>query len=148
MLQKNNPTFFTKLQAGYTIAFGGTAHQILDKGITVNGLSPDIEIRFKPIKDELNQVIGVSCFRRDVTEFLGLIRKLALNNEQLKKIAWVQSHKLRGPLSTIKGIAYIFTSDTIHDPQIALMMEALQEKIEEMDQIIHEIVAISDAPEP
>lgn len=144
ILEEKHPAFFEKISAGYLRAFDGTAHHILDKGILIDGQTPDIEIRFKPIKDEQGNIIGVSCFRRDITEFLALIRKLALNNEQLKKIAWVQSHKLRGPLSTIKGIAYIIQEQELDQKHLALMVASLQEKVEEMDGIIHEIVAMSD----
>lgn len=144
ILQEKNPVFFEKIRAGYVKAFEGAAHQILEKGIVIDGFAPDIEIRFKPIKDEHGNIIGVSCFRRNITDFLGLIRKLALNNEQLKKIAWVQSHKLRGPLTTIKGITSAIIEHELDQAHIALMMASLQEKVEEMDGIIHEIVAMSD----
>lgn len=144
LLKRHNLRAYEMVQKGYKSALSGIQYDIIDKGISFEGHAPDIEVRFKPIRNEQGNVTGVSCFRRDLTEYIGLIRILEKNNEQLKNIAWLQSHKLRGPLTTLQGIA-VYLSQAEGDPQhYHEMLLAMMEKIKEMDGIIHEIVEETD----
>jgi PAS domain S-box-containing protein len=140
-----DPEFFNRMQGYYekVIVFG--AFSVVDKGICYDGYSPDIELKFKPIYDENRMPVGVSCSRKDITEYVSMIETLDKNNNQLRSIAWVQSHNLRGPLSTIMGISNLLLEDedldkgTKHE-----MLVGLNEKTGEMDKIIHEIIDLTN----
>ncbi len=105
IVQEKKPAFCTRILNGYHTALSGQIHTLIDKGIAVNNFEPDILIRFIPIRNGEGEIVGVSCFRRDITEFTTLIDTLKTRNEQLEQIAWVQSHQLRGPLATLMSIA-------------------------------------------
>ena len=136
------PSFCNKILEGYHIALGGTQHTLIDKGLKIGGVEPDILIRFRPIKDTMGQIIGVSCFRRDITETTCLINTLKQRNEQLEKIAWIQSHKLRGPLATIMGLADLMKQDAFifESTERADLIIGFEDKLKELDEVIYEIV--------
>jgi PAS domain S-box-containing protein len=144
IVKEFSPKDYAKLVEGYKAILSGQPYEIIDKGVPFNGAVPDIEVRFKPIKDELGIIVGVSCFRRDITQTVRLIRTLERNNIQLRDIAWVQSHKLRGPLSTIMSAAAYLADEEIGDELRAEILSGLREKIDEMDAIIHEIVDLTN----
>ncbi len=143
VVKEFSPKDYAKLVEGYNAIFSGEQYEIVDKGLPFKGYVPDIEVRFRPIKDELGAIMGVSCFRRDITESVRLIRVLEKNNIQLRDIAWVQSHKLRGPLSTIMSATDYLAEVGMEDEHKAELLKSLREKLDEMDDIIHEIVNLT-----
>lgn len=142
-LKSFNPEHYAQMRKGYVTALQGSPSELTGKGLASDGGAPDVRVRFRPIRTPDGVVVGVSCFRSDITEYLQLISTLERNNEQLRDIAWVQSHKLRGPLTTIMSIvAYLRDDD--NDPEMRTkVLESLREKIKEMDEIIHEIVSLT-----
>eukprot|EP01030_Chromulinospumella_sphaerica_P014346 gene14346-biopygen12570 len=138
-----NPEHYVEMMRGYEAALQGRPTELTGKGLAADGGAPDVRVRFRPIRTPEGAVVGVSCFRSDITEYLQLISSLERNNKQLRDIAWVQSHKLRGPLTTIMSIVtYLRDDDT--DPEMRTkVLESLREKIREMDDIIHEIVNLT-----
>jgi len=56
----------------------------------------------------------------------------------------VQSHKLRGPLSTIMGIVSFLMQKDIDQKYHEQMLLSLKDKAEEMDNVIREIVSRSE----
>ncbi|MCF8449780.1 MAG: PAS domain S-box protein [Taibaiella sp.] len=144
IVKEYSPVNYEKLVEGYRTILAGQPYEIVGKGIPAKGVTPDIEVRFKPIMDANGKIKGVSCFRRDITDYVQLVRTLEKNNKQLKKIAWVQSHKLRGPLSTLMAIAMYLEEEGTAGEQNEEIMQSLKEKLDEMDQIIHEIVSMAE----
>lgn len=138
-----NPEHYAGITKGYAAALAGNPTELTGKGLAADGSAPDVRVRFRPIRTPDGVVVGVSCFRSDITEYLQLISTLEKNNERLRDIAWVQSHKLRDPLTTIMSIvAYLRDDDG--DPEMrASVLESLREKLKEMDDIIHEIVSLT-----
>lgn len=137
------PDFYDTLREGYASALAGQRFEVVAKGLALNNAAPDIKIRFRPIRNQQDVVVGVSCFQSDITEYLQLIARLEENNKRLKDIAWVQSHKLRGPLTTIMSIVN-YLDEEEHDEQLRKnILMSLHEKINEMDAIIHEIVELT-----
>jgi len=143
-IQQYAPHFYNKLITCYQRVLAGLPYEPIEKGIRHNNQEPDIEVRFRPILDEYGNISGVSCFRRDITEYLKLIKILEKNNKQLLSIAWVQSHKLRGPLTTIQGIINYLTNNTPDSENYIAMMDGLKNAVNEMDNVIHEIVEETD----
>ena len=52
----------------------------------------------------------------------------------------MQSHKLRGPLTTIQGIVNYLTNNTPDSENYEAMREGLRNAVNEMDKVIHEIL--------
>jgi tetratricopeptide (TPR) repeat protein len=137
----SSSVLMTRIEEGYSSVAVTGQFELIDKLSDVTGASKHIQLRFKPILNEVGDVAGVSCFLRDITEYVWMIESLEEKNKQLKDIAWVQSHKLRGPLTSVMGILAFLEDD---DASAELQMEmrrTLAEKVAEMDAIIHEIVA-------
>ncbi|MGY6558246.1 MAG: histidine kinase N-terminal 7TM domain-containing protein [Nitritalea sp.] len=64
--------------------------------------------------------------------------------EQLKKIAWTQSHLVRAPLAKVMALSDLLAGALEEDPeQVKFYVTAMQESAEELDQIIRQIIADS-----
>ncbi len=62
----------------------------------------------KCIRNLLNQPIRLIGINHDITEQQLLQEKLVHKNEQLKKIAWMQSHEIRKPVANILGLLQLY----------------------------------------
>ncbi len=129
---------------------------VLDMGndivIYTHGMNGSINVseemfRFRPINCEKGLPKGVACLCQDITEFLSVKKNLAMKNESLSKIAWQQSHEIRGPVTTIKGLLNIINDHELTEEDKAEMMIFLGRKIDELDQSIIKIVKFSEESE-
>ncbi len=145
ILRQVAPQFYNQVLEGYNAALAGNVFNSLDKGINTEGADLDFATRFNPIRNKEGEVIGISCSRKDITEYLDLTDSLMKHSEQFKNIAWIQSHALRGPLTTIMGIADILSdADDKLDPDTAqLLLKGLKDKLTEMDKLVNEIVKLT-----
>jgi signal transduction histidine kinase len=65
-------------------------------------------------------------------------RDLAKKNEQITQYAYVNAHKLRAPVATIKGLVKVFK--LVESPaEKELIISKISESSENLDKIIHEI---------
>ncbi len=71
------------------------------------------EISSSPIRDREGKVIGVNCISRNVTEQKRNLHKIQRQNDKLLEIAWVQSHKVRGPVANILGLISLFDMNAL-----------------------------------
>jgi PAS domain S-box-containing protein len=85
-----------------------------------------------PIKDKNNNTTHFLAISEDITE-----RKMM--EEKLQKIAWKQSHEIRGPLATLMGIVTVMNYDITLDEKLALLGK-LDEAANILDAVIHSIV--------
>lgn len=65
-------------------------------------------------------------------------------NEQLKEIAWIQSHSVRAPLSRIMGIIDLFEDKSIQDTEVPEFLDYIKQSGNELDVIIKDIVKKSE----
>lgn len=144
ILRQVAPQFYNQVLEGYNAALAGNVFNSLDKGINTEGADLDFATRFNPIKNKEGEVIGISCSRKDITEYLDLTDSLMKHSEQFKNIAWLQSHALRGPLTTIMGIADLLSDDEQLDPEIMkMLLKGMKDKLVEMDKLVNEIVKLT-----
>jgi signal transduction histidine kinase len=61
-------------------------------------------VNFNPIYDHQGNVTGVACFAKDISELTQKMETIDQQSNQLKEIAWFQSHAVRQPLAKILGI--------------------------------------------
>lgn len=92
-----------------------------------------------PILDENSNNLGISIHISDITAIKNYEKKIVEQAQFLKKLAWSQSHELRGPLSTILAI-----SENINDIKDFELKEIVLSKLkkyaEQMDQIVKSTV--------
>ncbi|MDI9862865.1 PAS domain S-box protein [Flectobacillus sp. DC10W] len=97
------------------------------------------EINLYPIYRD-NEIVGVSCFSKDITENTKYVRAIEEQNKKLREIAWMQSHGVRAPLARILGAVDLL----MHDTQGALPSTELLSWVDvsarELDVVINDIV--------
>ena len=99
------------------------------------------EISFNPIYDKHNNIAGASCFSRDITGQIEHMLMIQEQNEKLKTIAWIQSHKVRGPVASILGLVDVFNMHDINDPSNKEVIESIKIASTQLDNVIREVVA-------
>lgn len=145
VLKTLDPVFYANVLKGYKVALAGAPFNSLDKGLNTLGVNYDFAMRFIPVKNEAGEVVGITCSRKDITEYFTLTNSLKKNNELFKNIAWMQSHSLRGPLTTIMGIANLLLEEEDKTDAVKHkdLIKGMKEKLEEMDRIVNEIVKLT-----
>lgn len=122
-------------------AFAGESYKItLDE--TRDGQRVFEEVSFNPIRNKHNEVIGISCFSRDITDTQLHLRKIEEQNHRLKQIAWTQSHEVRKPLANILGLIELlqFHPSTQDRKQLISHIETAAL---ELDSIVNKISAFT-----
>ncbi len=123
----------------YRRAFRGEAFLVIRER-ELDGHKHFEELSFNPIVDEQQEVTGVNCFLRDITAQREHVEQIEKQNDKLREIAWIQSHKLRVPVANILGLAELSRLDGSAKELIPLFsLEA-----ERLDGIIREITALSE----
>ena len=145
ILSELDPEFYANVLKGYRVALAGAPYNSLDKGLNTKGVNYDYAMRFIPVKNEAGEVVGITCSRKDITEYFSLTNSLKKNNELFKNIAWMQSHSLRGPLTTVMGIANLLLEEEDRADAVRHhdLIKGMKEKLEEMDRIVNEIVKLT-----
>ncbi len=124
----------------YERAFQGEAFSIVRQRES-DGRQIYEELSFNPIRDLREDVIGVNCFLRDITEPQEYLRRIEKQNTRLRDIAWIQSHRVRAPLANILGLAQLFKLD---DSPNAVIIPMLKKAAEELDKVILDITTLTD----
>lgn len=133
-----------KWQGYYQRALSGETFSVVEED-ELRGRKVFEEIRFNPIHDKDNKVIGVNCLSRDITAGKEHMIRIQEQNEKLNEIAWIQSHKVRGPVATILGLADLLNIEHIGDPANVKVLEGVKEAAVELDTIIKDVVAKTNA---
>jgi PAS domain S-box-containing protein len=124
----------------YDRAFQGEAFSIVRQR-EIDGRLGFEELSFNPIHDLRDEVIGVNCFLRDITERQEHLQKIEKQNERLREIAWIQSHLVRAPVASILGLAQLCNLDDSPNVEIISM---LKKSAEELDKVIMNITTLTD----
>lgn len=135
---------YNKVLEGYNTALSGKVYHVRLKGLSLDKSKPDLEVTMNPIYDDQGAIVGVSCCRKDITEYVRLINALRGHNVQLQQIAWMQSHKLRGPLSTLMGISMVLSDLEVSSDAKQQLIISAAEKLQEIDNMIREIVEMTN----
>lgn len=111
------PDFVSKFMEGYNIALnGGTA---FEEGSTDYGAHGIIywEASFETARDPDNEIIGISYIIRDVSDRKIKEQKIIAQNKSLLKIAHVQAHEFRAPLTSILGMMDLIKAEEYNAPK-------------------------------
>ena len=126
----------------YKRAFSGeryvTRHESIDpKTEEIN----HFEVSFNPIyRASKDEIIGVGCFARNITERLKTEEALIEQNERLKNIASLSSHELRRPVASMIGLLNILDRENFSNPENEQIMDHLYTVTQEIDEVIRLIV--------
>lgn len=122
----------------YDRSFTGEAFKII-RSEMIEGQLIFEEISFNPIFDKTNQVIGVSCFARNITKQYLYTQMIEEQNERLKNIAWMLSHELRAPVASILGLVPLFNRLQVADPINVEVLSLIEEATIRLDEIVKKI---------
>lgn len=91
------------------------------------------------ISFEEDKLVKLNGTMQDVTEQREHLQQIQLQNQRLTEIAWIQSHKVRGPVASILGLAQLFNEKDLDDPMNKEIVEMLKTATSNLDGIIREI---------
>ncbi len=127
----------------YQQALTGEVIKTMDKGFNEDGTETDVLMIFKPVYDDDDSILGVSCMRTDISEYLQIKNKLEEKENRIAEMLWQQSHLYRGPLSTAMGIVNLLIEETsnrtLSDVECRELVSAMKDKLIELDQVIRHI---------
>jgi len=135
----HSPAFIKRRKKEYQRALNGESFTTVIEENRNGGVQYN-EISSNPVMDHHGNIIGVNCIVRDITEQRMQLLKIQQQNERLKEIAWIQSHKVRGPVASILGLISLVRQES-EDPHNFEIVEMLHKATEDLDNIIREVVA-------
>jgi PAS domain S-box-containing protein len=132
------PDFINKFTEYFNLAL--TGKNAFAEGSTDYGTNGIIywEASFETARDTNNEIIGISYIIRDVSDRKIKEHKIIEQNQSLIKIAHLQAHEFRAPLTTIKGMMNLIKSEDYNAPRE--YFELLENAVNNLDEKIHEIV--------
>jgi PAS domain S-box-containing protein len=135
--------YLDKFEMCYSLALNGRTFRTVED-MKVNNELRYTTVSFNPVLDAEHKVIGVSCFARDITEQRKHLLRIEEQNTALREIAFIESHKVRGPVASIMGLEQFFNYDDLSDPANKEIMEGVSKLTKELDAIIREVVSKSN----
>lgn len=109
--------------------------------VTANDEIRHVLVRGQVMLNESGIITKVRGTLQDVTEQRLYVQKIQLQNQRLKDIAWIQSHKVRSPVATIMGLIQLFNKENPADPINEQVLDGLSEAAATLDEVIKEINA-------
>lgn len=101
--------------------------------------------QYDTVYSEDGEIIGVSLTSTNIDQRKKAEEKVLEQNERLKEIAWVQSHKVRHPLANILGLVNLLKNDPEASPELKKQIfDYLFKASKQLDEIIHEVVEKSE----
>lgn len=100
------------------------------------------EASFDAARDINNEIIGVSYLIRNVTERKLKEQKILAQNASLAKIAHIQAHEFRAPLTTIMGLVALIKEEKYDPP--SEYIEMLAKTVDILDTTIRHVVSDID----
>jgi PAS domain S-box-containing protein len=131
--------FMQPILDSYRRAFNGEAFLTVRQRY-LDGRKRFEELSFNPIVNQKHEVTGVNCYLRDISRLQEHVEQIEKQNDKLRKIAWIHSHKVRGPVASILGLAQLCKLDLTADREIISM---LMEATKQLDERICEITALA-----
>lgn len=95
------------------------------------------EVVYSPARDNKGNTIGVSLLAKNIDDLKLFEEKIKAQNLQLRKIAQLQSHQVRGPLTAIMGLMNIIKEDEVKSGEYLALMNTA---IKQLDDNIHSII--------
>ncbi|SKB95716.1 PAS domain-containing protein [Sphingobacterium nematocida] len=113
--------------------------------ITANGNQRWLLLIGKPIIVE-DICVGMRGVAKDITEKLAYIDQIENQHNNLRDIAFAQSHLVRAPLARILALVQHLKQEYNEGPSETTLLDALNHSAKELDLVIHDIIR-KTAPE-
>lgn len=115
-------------------------------------ITMQMEIRHVLIKGEVfrndaGEPILVKGTIQDVSELRNHMLKVELQNKKLRKIAWLQSHRMRSPVATILGLTDLLNENDPSDPVNTEIIRNIRDLAHKLDTMIHEVDTLTRVKE-
>jgi PAS domain S-box-containing protein len=138
-----HPTFAATFIDKYKLALEG--QKSLEEGSTTYEETGLIwwEAAFEPAHDRHGEIIGISYIIRNVTERKVREQKIISQNESLLKIAHIQAHEFRAPLTSIMGLMSLIKQEDYVAPKEYLQL--LEQAVQTLDDRIRQVIANVDS---
>lgn len=105
---------------------------------TKNGKPYDVSVNISPVTDNTGTVTHWISIQRDITENRNYVKEIEDQNKKLMDIAWMHSHKVRGPLTRIMSLVDLLRNHSAGDDQ-GILHEYLSKSAAELDHVISDI---------
>lgn len=138
----NDKVYFEKFEMCYQLALKGRVFSTVEDMI-VDGVARYTSVSFNPVFEN-DTVVAVSCFARDITEHRKHLLKIEEQNTALREIAFIESHRVRGPVATLLGLEQLFNYSDYTDPINAYIIKGISVTTNKLDAIIREVVRKSN----
>lgn len=107
--------------------------------ITQEMMMKHVLVKGEVIRNAIGEPITIRGTLQDVTELRRHMQKVEQQNKKLKKIAWVQSHRMRAPVATILGMAELFNHSDPADPMNKEILANIHDLTLKLDDMIKEV---------
>ncbi|MEM6840891.1 MAG: PAS domain-containing protein [Bacteroidota bacterium] len=97
----------------------------------------------QPIPNKTNDFSRFILTSTDISQLIEYQNEILNRNQKLKEIAWMQSHEIRGPLSTIMGLVGLMLSEKEQGLNVEYL-ESLRVTCNHLDEAIKRIVSITN----
>lgn len=134
-----NQSYLNKFTACYQKALSGQVVTAVED-MNIDGAIRFTTISFMPTHDTDGQVNGISCHATDITEQRNSLIKIDEQTKLLLEIANIQSHKVRGPLSTLIGLVQLFNFENVTDPENAEIVKGIADVSYRLDDVVKDVV--------
>ncbi|WP_316815669.1 PAS domain S-box protein [Pedobacter nyackensis] len=105
---------------------------------TKNGKAYDVSVNICPVTDHTGAVTHWVSIQRDMTKNRNYIKEIEDQNKKLVDIAWMHSHKVRGPLTRIMSLVELLKDHCSEKDQV-ILHEYLSKSALELDHVISDI---------
>lgn len=143
LLNGEHKIYLEKFEMCYKLAFSGKEFRSVED-MQIKGATHYTSVSFRPIADAGGAIVAVGCTARDITDQRKHLVKIEKQNTTLREIAFIESHKIRGPVATILGLEQFFNYDNLADPVNGEIMEGVKTVTNELDLFIREVVRMSN----
>ncbi|MBA4304337.1 MAG: hypothetical protein C0424_08955 [Sphingobacteriaceae bacterium] len=116
-------------------------HHAISTERNANGEEVIFEGDYQAIYNEAGAITGLMGIQQDITEREHHRQAVQVQNEQLMKIAWMQSHLMRAPLARLMSLTDLLYLQNQGDAEL---LEKLRTSADELDAIIHAMAAESE----
>ncbi len=97
------------------------------------------------LRDEEGRALRCVGSALDVTDSMEQLEKIKKQNENLREIAWLQSHVIRAPLTRIMGLIYLAKEHQGGGKPLEEIFDLVSASAEELDKVIHDIIQKTDS---
>ena len=102
-----------------------------------------ILVKGEVTRNNVGQAIMVKGTIQDVSEIRIHVQRIEQQNKRLKKIAWLQSHRMRSPVATILGLTDLLNVDDPTDPMNLEVLRNIKSLTQKLDEMIHEVDSLT-----